>query len=287
MKLSAVVPAYNEESAVGRCIESLLNQTRPFDEIIIVDNASTDSTAAVVSSYAARNPSIRLVSESVPGIYHARRAGFDAATGDVLARTDADSVVSPRWAEAIEAHFAGPRGSEYQALTGPGQFGESPPFDPLRKLESRSKLFEKGGEGLKLIGPNMVMSVNAWRDIRDDLIDDNAIFEDADVSLRLLETGHRIWFSPDVAIEQSPRQLRHSPWENRQYLLGGYRLARLRGDRKLLLLSLLDLPFRFVLYTIWWLTYRPWDPETSTWRPHRLFIRLDREHPLISDSRSA
>ena len=42
MKLSAIVPAYNEEKTIGGCLDSLLDQTRPFDETVVVDNASTD-----------------------------------------------------------------------------------------------------------------------------------------------------------------------------------------------------------------------------------------------------
>lgn len=194
--------------------------------------------------------------------------------------------MSRDWAAAIEAHFADPPGEEFQVLSGPGGlFGDGPPFDPLRMLVERSRLFREGGEGAGVIGPNMIMSARAWRDIRDDLIDDDAIYEDVDVSHRLAAHGYKAWFSPQVAVEQSPRQLRHSPWQNRRYLVGGYRLARARHDRKLAALFVLEMPFRFALYTVYWLTFRPWDPGSRTWRPHRLFTRLERERPLISDGR--
>ncbi|MCR5979477.1 glycosyltransferase [Gordonia jinghuaiqii] len=285
MKLSAVVPAYNEEAAIGACLDRLLAQTRPFDEIVVVDNASTDGTRGVLDSYAERNPIIRVVVEPTPGIYHARRAGFDAATGDVLARTDADTLVCPTWAAAIESHFAGPRGEQFSAVTGPGLFGEAPPFDPIRKLAERGKLFKEGGETQGLVGPNMVMASKVWDDIRDELIDDDEIWEDLDVSLTLAGLGHRIWFDPGLVVESSPRQVRHSAWKNRSYLLGGLKTAVRRGDNKLRWALRMDLPFRFVLYSILWLTHRPWDSATQTWRPHRLFTPLERERPLITNGR--
>ncbi len=262
MKLSAIVPAYNEEKTIGGCLDSLLDQTRPFDETVVVDNASTDRTAEVVADYATRSPTVRIVAEPAPGIFHARRAGFDAATGDVLARTDATRgcrETGLRRSKLISPTLRA-RNSRCCPVRG-GLFGDGPPFDPLRMLVERSRLFREGGEGAGVIGPNMIMSARAWRDIRDDLIDDDAIYEDVDVSHRLAAHGYKAWFSPQVAVEQSPRQLRHSPWQNRRYLVGGYRLARARHDRKLAALFVLEMPFRFALYTVYWLTFRPWDPR--------------------------
>lgn len=92
-----IVPAYNARLTIGACIESLLGQTRRPDEVIIVDDGSRDDTAAVASRYGVKV--IRLETNSGPGV--ARNAGASAATGEILAFTDADCVAPPDWLDGI------------------------------------------------------------------------------------------------------------------------------------------------------------------------------------------
>ena len=77
MRLSFVIPAYNEERYLGGCLESILEQTRdlPDTEIVVVNNASTDGTRDVALSY----PRVRLVDEPRKGLTYARQAGFARA----------------------------------------------------------------------------------------------------------------------------------------------------------------------------------------------------------------
>ncbi|WP_308287580.1 glycosyltransferase family 2 protein [Cryobacterium sp. 1639] len=113
--ISVVIPVYNDADFLRTCLRALSQQRRPADEIIVVDNASTDDTAAV-----ARAAGVRLVTEPLRGIWPATSAGYDAATGDVIARLDSDSVPPVDWIERIEARFtADPDTAVY---TGPGDF---------------------------------------------------------------------------------------------------------------------------------------------------------------------
>ncbi|MGY4860082.1 glycosyltransferase family 2 protein [Cryobacterium sp. AP23] len=113
--VSVVIPVYNDAEFLSTCLRALSQQRRPADEIIVVDNASTDATAAV-----ARAAGVRLIAEPVRGIWPAASAGYDAATGDVIARLDADSVPPVDWLERIDARFtAHPDTAVY---TGPGDF---------------------------------------------------------------------------------------------------------------------------------------------------------------------
>ena len=96
-------------------------QTRPADEIIVVDNGSTDDTAEV-----ARRHGAIVVPEPRRGIFPATARGFDAASGDILARLDADSVPPRDWIARIVPPFE--RNPSLAAVTGPGDFYGSTPL---------------------------------------------------------------------------------------------------------------------------------------------------------------
>ena len=101
MKISVVVPAYNEERLLPACIQSLLNQDYAGEiEIIVVDNASTDATAAL-----ARACGVRVVVEPVRGYSRALAHGFAAASGEIIASTDADTVVPPYWISRLVGEY--------------------------------------------------------------------------------------------------------------------------------------------------------------------------------------
>src|SRR5262245_35438653 len=95
--IGAIVCAYNDEQFLPACLYSLLAQTRALDEIIVVDNASTDATGAVARAV----PRVRVLYESTRGLVVAREAGRLAAKGDILAYVDADCRVPPYWCERL------------------------------------------------------------------------------------------------------------------------------------------------------------------------------------------
>lgn len=96
--ISVVIPARNAEDTLGIQIEAVLAQEvdAPI-ELIVVDSASTDSTAALASSY----PGVRVIGLDVPGANRARNAGIAASRGDLVLLCDADDVVLPGWAAAL------------------------------------------------------------------------------------------------------------------------------------------------------------------------------------------
>ena len=111
-----IVCAYNEARCLPACLYSLLAQTRSPDEIIVVDNASTDQTGAVARAV----PGVRVVVEPVKGLVVAREAARLAATGDILAYVDADCRVPLQWLERVERRFR--RRAAVVAVTGPYRF---------------------------------------------------------------------------------------------------------------------------------------------------------------------
>lgn len=114
--ITAIVCAYNEASVLAPCLYSLLAQTRPPDEIIVVNNASTDETGQVARTV----PGVRVIDEPSKGLVVARETGRRHASGDILLYLDADCRAPFRWVEQVAGRFA-----RYPALvgvTGPYRF---------------------------------------------------------------------------------------------------------------------------------------------------------------------
>src|SRR5262245_57142559 len=99
--ISVIVCAYNEASVLPACLYSLLAQTRPPDEIIVVNNASTDGTRAAAEAV----PGVHVADEPTKGLVMAREAGRRRARGDLIAYLDADCRAPLRWLESIERRF--------------------------------------------------------------------------------------------------------------------------------------------------------------------------------------
>lgn len=117
MKLSIVIPAYNEEAYLPACLESVLLQAAKYQEgeveLIVVNNASTDKTSEVVASY----PRVKLVNEPNKGLTNARQAGYLASTGELIANIDADVLMPEGWIGKVLAEFE--KNDKLVALSGP------------------------------------------------------------------------------------------------------------------------------------------------------------------------
>jgi len=119
MKLSFVIPAYNEEAYLPKCLEAVLKEKKKgkYDlEIIVVNNASTDNTRAVALSYSG----VKVIDEMKKGLSAARQAGFLASSGDLIANIDSDSVLTPGWLDTVMERFS--QNSKLVALSGPFVF---------------------------------------------------------------------------------------------------------------------------------------------------------------------
>ena len=116
MTISAIVCAHNEAHYVPTCLYSLRAQTRPPDAIVVIDNASTDQTAAVARAV----PGVRVIHEPAKGLVVARETARRAVSSDILAYVDADCRVPLQWIERVEQRFA--RDPDLVAVTGPYRF---------------------------------------------------------------------------------------------------------------------------------------------------------------------
>ena len=100
--VSIVIPVYNEEKYLGRCLQSLKEQDYEGNyEIIVVDNGSSDGSARSAHSFG-----VRVISCPQRGTVYAREAGFRASLGEIIVQADADTIYPPDWLTRIAKHFS-------------------------------------------------------------------------------------------------------------------------------------------------------------------------------------
>lgn len=126
MKISFVIPAYNEEVTIGNCLDSILRDVHtsgiPNWEIVVVNNASTDATRQV----ALERAGVRVVDEHHKGITFARQRGYKESTGDIIANVDADNLLTDGWTNRVLAEFK--KNSDLIAFSGPVIYWDMPAF---------------------------------------------------------------------------------------------------------------------------------------------------------------
>ena len=107
IKFSVVIPAYNVERYLSKCIESIISQTYSNLEIILVNDGSPDRCLEIMQQYAKQDRRIIVVSQKNGGLSAARNAGLRVATGDYVSFIDSDDWVEPDMFSVLAAHLAG------------------------------------------------------------------------------------------------------------------------------------------------------------------------------------
>ena len=201
--VSVVIPARDDAAALRRCLRALSAQSLPPTEVVVVDNASRDDTADVARAHGAR-----VVTEPRVGIPMAAAAGYDAASGEIVCRLDADSVPGPRWLEQVVARLADPG---VAAVTGSGSFSEH-----ARAGGVTAGVYLAAYYGLcylalghhPLWGSNMAMRRSAWQAVRDSVHRDDAeLHDDLDLAFAM-GPRLRIRLDPSLRVAVSARSLR-------------------------------------------------------------------------------
>ncbi|MDF2368163.1 glycosyltransferase family 2 protein [Sneathiella sp.] len=146
-RISVVMPAYNCDETICITLDSLINQQRPPDEIIVVDDLSANPVANVLGD---RYPEVRIIRHEVnKGVQHARNTGFAEATGDYIYFLDADDILCPEFLKVMLAALEGTPdaaaafGSFYKCFDG----NAAPILEGHEEQLSEVKMLSKG-EGL-------------------------------------------------------------------------------------------------------------------------------------------
>ena len=94
-RISVIVPVYNVEQYLPRCVESILAQTYENLEILLVDDGAKDGSGAICDAYARQDERVKVIHKENGGLSSARNAGIDASTGEYLSFVDSDDWIEP------------------------------------------------------------------------------------------------------------------------------------------------------------------------------------------------
>ena len=204
LKLSLIIPAYNEEKYISACLESVLNQgSEAFFEVIVVYNGSTDRTRDVVNGF----PWVKLVAEKRKGNTRARQRGFLESTGDIICFVDADSRIPAGWVGKVRNEFE--KNPDTVCLSGPYEY-----YDQSKFMQLLIQFFYWYLLALPMYWLVGYMAINGNLAMRKEVLEkmgglDTSIEfygDDTNTSRRASEFG-KVKFSMDFVMETSNRRL--------------------------------------------------------------------------------
>jgi len=220
IRITVAIPAHNEAAFLPDAVRSVMEQSlaREAYEVLVIDNASTDETVAVMAllleefAEDAKAGRLRLISEMRPGLSHARNRALAEARGEFLALLDADAVATPGWLGGLEKAFS--RSEGIVAVGGaiyvrwdhpqPGWWDE--------RLAEAFNYYDRGGEGHRLeyprypYGTNLALRVEAARKAGGFLEGlgrkgrQLLAGEDGEMCLRLEKGGGEVWYAPGALV---------------------------------------------------------------------------------------
>jgi cellulose synthase/poly-beta-1,6-N-acetylglucosamine synthase-like glycosyltransferase len=201
--VSIVIPAYNEEYSLSACLEAIKQQDYCGKmEIIVVDNASTDKTASIAKTMGAT-----VYHEYQRGYNHAVKCGFDEASNEIIACTDADTIVPKDWISRLVESFVN---DQVVACGGVFRFRDGSPF--IRSIGIMGLL------NYHIAGANMAVRRTAYKQVGGFSTTVN-LGADVELGQRLKRIG-KVVIDRSIVVATSPRRFQSAFWETifRYYL---------------------------------------------------------------------
>jgi GT2 family glycosyltransferase len=211
VELTVVIPAHDVAATLGEQLDALLPQRwRGEWEVLVVDNRSTDGTAALVRSYMREHPHLRMVTaDERAGLCYSRAMGIEHAAADHITICDGDDVVGPHWVRAM-----GEALREHRVVTGPV---ETELLNPPWLFEARNKLATQGSRTWYDLFPVIAGgNLGIHRDVFAEIGLFDARFtgsEDHEFSLRLWQAGIPIHFEPEALLHYRYRTSPRALWK--------------------------------------------------------------------------
>jgi glycosyltransferase involved in cell wall biosynthesis len=202
MKISLIIPAYNEEKYIGNCLKSVQKYGHSFFEVIVVNNASTDRTAEIAKNF----PFVRVVDQPKKGLLWARQKGLEESKGELLAYIDSDCQISKSWFEKISDEFG--KNQNLVSLSGPYKYYDLPLTQNFLANFSwwLSAPFTYFLVGYMLLGGNFIAKKEILNKIGGFNTNISFYGEDTDLARRLSSHG-KVKFKMNLYIYTSGRRL--------------------------------------------------------------------------------
>jgi glycosyltransferase involved in cell wall biosynthesis len=260
IRVSIVLPVYNEADHIAACLHAIARQTvRPY-EVLVVDNNSADATAAIAASF----PFVRIIREARQGVVYARNTGFNAARGDVIGRIDADTVIADNWVATLQTIFI-QKGVD--AIGGKVSYYDMARADVLNMIDlyCRRRLARLLDPEIALQGANMALRRSAWQKVRGATCSIGGLHEDFDLSIHLARARLRVGFDERLHASIGFRQAECNWREFTNYaLLSPRTYARhgLKSQRHMYPIVLLGIIF----YGPLWVLHHGYDRERGKFR---------------------
>jgi glycosyltransferase involved in cell wall biosynthesis len=193
LKVSVILPCYNAAQFVYQTVESVLHQSYPVFEIILVNDGSKDDTLSVLRLFALRYSNVTLIDQPNQGVSAARNHGFQHATGELIAFLDSDDLWHPDFVKSAVSSIES--GSDFFAAASfrfrnqPGDTNDF--FGPNQDFVDRFPLSLVEGNA---IVPAMVLMKRSVMEKVGIFEDDRGAWEDWDLWIRAVKSGARFSF---------------------------------------------------------------------------------------------
>jgi glycosyltransferase involved in cell wall biosynthesis len=220
--ISVIIPVYNGAQTLPACLQALRNQTCPPDEVIVIDDGSTDGTSAVAARFR-----VKVLLQANAGPAAARNYGVQIAQGDPLLFTDADCIPAPDWVENMVTAFADPN-----TVGVKGEYRTNQP-----ELVARFVQQEYQERYDRMAGQDQIDFVDTYsagyrRSIflaagGFDVTFPTASVEDQEFSFRLAQQGYRLKYAPGVIVYHRHDQ-RLWEYARRKYWIGYWKALVMR-----------------------------------------------------------
>jgi glycosyltransferase involved in cell wall biosynthesis len=197
MQLAFVIPAYNEEALIGKCVESVMAEVRRTGrdiDVVVVNNNSTDRTAEIAGAV----PGVRVVDEKQKGLVSARDGGLKATTAELVANIDADTIVPEGWLDVVFDEFE--KDPRLVCLSGPyiyydlsawNRFLVGAFYGLTKLIYWINRYILRVGSVVQ--GGNFVFKRSAWEKAGGYNRAIKFYGEDTDVAVKLSKVGHVKW----------------------------------------------------------------------------------------------
>lgn len=270
LTLTIVIPAYNEEGYLEACLNSVAEQTVMPNEVIVVDNNSTDKTLNIAKSY----NFVKVVTEKQQGVFFAARRGFNAASSSVIGRIDADTILPANWIELVMELL---KNQKVSAVTGPVSYYDMPLpranywFDHIIRALTYRFAYTKSPF---LYGSNLAIRKDVWQELAGGLCTQQDIHEDIDLAIHLKQVGGEIVYDKTLLSGASGRRYNDGLRSFSSYI-GMYR----RTYSRHCLHSFVIYPALF-MWSLGYLLMHPW---RNVW--YSLYKKFNNFYPISREAR--